>query len=282
MDHMMPEMDGVETTHIIRRMLGKNGEVPIIALTANAVEGVREMFVREGMNDFVAKPIEMKVIVAKLRKWLPQEKLLKAAGKREDQSGSVVIPGLDTKEALRLLGSEKLFWSVLKEYYRVIDKKYAMIEEYEKKEMWKEYTVEVHSLKSSSRQIGAGELADLAERMEAAGNAREIDSIRSHTPVLLQKYLACKDLLAPYFRAEENTESSGTRQISEDTLNEQLEAMRTALENLDFDEMEESVAELGKYSFDDAHRELLEDLRDAVEDFDTEKCEELLDRWQEE
>lgn len=68
MDHMMPELDGVETTHIIRRFHKEYDSVPIIALTANAVDGVKEMFLNEGMNDFVAKPIEMSRILAKLQK----------------------------------------------------------------------------------------------------------------------------------------------------------------------------------------------------------------------
>jgi chemotaxis protein histidine kinase CheA len=229
----------------------------------------------------VAKPIEMKVIVAKLRKWLPPEKLQKYTAKKEEQSGSVVIPGLDTKEALRLLGSEKLFWAVLKEYYRVVDKKYALIEEYEKKGMWKEYTVEVHSLKSSSRQIGAEELADLAQRMEAAGNAGEIDSIRNYTPVLLQKYLDCKELLKPYFEEGESAKSEEKQEVSESVLAEQLQNMRSALENLDFDEMEKAVSEMEHYSLDDRHKELLQKLQEAVEDLDTEKCEEILGSWQE-
>ena len=62
LDHMMPELDGVETTHIIRRFYEEYNNIPIIALTANAVSGTKEMFLREGMNDFVAKPIEVKII----------------------------------------------------------------------------------------------------------------------------------------------------------------------------------------------------------------------------
>ena len=81
MDHMMPELDGVETTHIIRRFHKEYDSVPIIALTANAVDGVKEMFLNEGMNDFVAKPIEMSRILAKLQKWLPQEKIYKVRNK---------------------------------------------------------------------------------------------------------------------------------------------------------------------------------------------------------
>ena len=59
MDHMMPELDGVETTHIIRRFHPEYDDVPIIALTANAIDGTKEMFLKEGMNDFVPKPIEL-------------------------------------------------------------------------------------------------------------------------------------------------------------------------------------------------------------------------------
>ena len=64
MDHMKPEIDGVETTHLIRRFHKEYDDVPIIALTANAVSGTKEMFIREGMNDFVAKPIEMRTMLS--------------------------------------------------------------------------------------------------------------------------------------------------------------------------------------------------------------------------
>ena len=77
MDHMMPELDGVETTRIIRRLHPECNETPIIALTANAISGMKEMFLNEGMNDFVAKPIEMRIMLTKLRYWLPKHKIKK-------------------------------------------------------------------------------------------------------------------------------------------------------------------------------------------------------------
>ena len=76
MDHMMPEMDGVETTHVIRAMKGEYYKnVPIIALTANAVNGAKEMFLEEGMNDFIAKPISIRELSEKILDWLPFELL---------------------------------------------------------------------------------------------------------------------------------------------------------------------------------------------------------------
>jgi len=74
MDHMMPEMDGIETTHEIRLLPGYN-EVPIIALTANTVEGVREMFINEGLNDYVAKPVNISNLIDVLLRWLPEGKI---------------------------------------------------------------------------------------------------------------------------------------------------------------------------------------------------------------
>ncbi len=279
MDHMMPEMDGVETTHIIRRMLGKNGEAPIIALTANAVDGTREMFIREGMDDFVAKPIELKVITAKLKKWLPAEKIIKGSAGNTTEKTCIQIPELDTEAALKLLGSEKLFHSVLKEYYRVIEKKSSLISAYERNEQWREYTVEVHALKSASRQIGAQELAELAEWMEIAGNASDAEAIHRYTPRLLEKYTAYAKILAPYFE-EEHADDDGKQKITEDILKTQFRDMRAAMDELDFDKMEKVIGAMEQYSFDGEYKQFFERLKNAVEDIDTEKCEKILEEWE--
>ena len=77
MDHMMPEMDGVETTRIIRRMYPDYADVPIIALTANAVNGVKDVFLGEGMNDFLAKPVDLRNLATVVKKWLPEEKVVR-------------------------------------------------------------------------------------------------------------------------------------------------------------------------------------------------------------
>ncbi len=292
MDHMMPEMDGVETTRVIRRLLGDNGQVPIIALTANAVEGTAKMFIDEGMNDFVTKPIEMRVILSKIRKWLPPEKIEKNRDKKvsdtlmgvnrdntESQTTTdISIVGLDVKKAMEFLGNEELFWSVLKEYYRVIDKKSMMIQEYEQKEQWKDYTVEVHALKSASRQIGALELAQVAEQMEAAGNAENGALIHKITPGMLEEYMFYKGILAPYFAKEEEAQSG--RAAENDEMSALFSQMKEAMENLDMDAMEKVVRDMGQYSYGDAQRSIFEKLRNAVEDIDTEKCEEIIAEWE--
>ncbi len=293
MDHMMPEMDGVETTRVIRRLLGENGQVPIIALTANAVEGTAEMFISEGMNDFVTKPVEMRDMIAKLRKWLPSEKIEKKKNKggapvwnmHRDDGGAqmatnIVIEGLDVQKAMGFLGNEELFWSVLKEYYRVIEKKCALIQEYEQKERWKDYTVEVHALKSASRQIGATDLAYTAEQMEAAGNAGNAALIHKITPGMLEEYMFYKGILAPYFVKEEEEQSGRAAEVEE--LKALFEQMEEAMENLDMDAMEQAIRDMNQYSYGDAQRDIFEKLKNAVEDIDTERCEEIIAEWKKE
>ena len=82
MDHMMPGLDGIDTTRLIRRFHPKFNSIPIIALTANVVEESRKMFLDEGMNDFIGKPIDIKVLGEKLKKWLPPSKIENTANEK--------------------------------------------------------------------------------------------------------------------------------------------------------------------------------------------------------
>jgi signal transduction histidine kinase/CheY-like chemotaxis protein/ABC-type amino acid transport substrate-binding protein len=91
MDHMMPGMDGIETTENIRA-LPEGKDVPIIALTANAITGVEEMFIAHGMNGFISKPIERGKLEAALTEWLPKHKLTVPQPAADKAQGDTAIP----------------------------------------------------------------------------------------------------------------------------------------------------------------------------------------------
>lgn len=280
MDHMMPEIDGVETTRLIRRFHPEYDSVPIIALTANAVEGTKEMFLSEGMDDFVAKPIELRIITSKLKHWLPKAKIQKIKVKPEEkkqQESELQIEGLDTEYALGLLGSESLYREVLKDYYQMIDKKVKQIRQLEQDEDWQAYTVEVHALKSASRQIGAIELSGFAADMEAAGNVQDANKIHSNTEDMLAMYRQLAGVLRPFVQTEEEAINMGA--ASADTVRYLLESMKNALEELDIDRMEEVSEELSHYEYDVEQSELLGQLCLAVEDLDVDRCEEVVLAW---
>jgi CheY-like chemotaxis protein/anti-sigma regulatory factor (Ser/Thr protein kinase) len=77
MDHMMPGLDGIDTTRLIKRFHPKYNGIPIIALTANVMEDAKKMFLDEGMSDIIPKPIEVQTLNEKLLKWLPPDKIIR-------------------------------------------------------------------------------------------------------------------------------------------------------------------------------------------------------------
>ena len=285
MDHMMPELDGIETTHIIRHFHEEYDNVPIIALTANVMEEMRAKFLAAGMNDFVAKPIESKVLVSKIKQWLPAKKQRRLESrekgrerKQEQAAKRIAIPQLDIDHALQLLGNEELFWQVLKEYARTISKKARTIEQYFKAEDWKNYTIETHALKSSSRQIGAMELSELAAKMEQAGKNNDIEFIRAHHRGLMERYRAYEPILAKYIEDPEEEKKPKTVYDAEKVL-EYLDSMQDAVDNLDMDDMERIIGLLDQIILKDMETQCLKKMKEAVEELDAEKCEKLIKVW---
>ena len=286
MDHMMPEIDGVEATHIIRRMHPEYDDVPIIALTANAVEGTKEMFCREGMNDFVAKPIELRMLVAKVRQWLPVEKIQKdydvtTANKstKKAAGADIVVGDLDVKFAMEFLVSEELFWKVLKVFYNSIDKKVKLIKSLEEEEDWTNYTVEVHALKNSAKQIGAISLSEKAAMLEKAGNTRDAWMIHSTTDAMLKQYKDYEPVLAPF--CQDEGEELEKKDISDKDLQGCFTAMKEAVDNLDMDQMEEVISQMGQYRYEDWQQGLFDQLKEASEEMDVDRCEVILRSWEE-
>lgn len=284
MDHMMPELDGVETTRIIRRLHPEYANVPIIALTANAVDRAKDMFLSEGMNDFVPKPIEVQLIVRKVREWLPPEKIQKTDVLsetqkivREPQKKQLVIGDLDTVQACRLLGSETLFRKILRTYYKNIPFKYETIRQCVAEKNWKTYAIEVHALKSSSRQIGAMQLGAMAEAMEEAAKAGDVKSICENTEAMLEKYVSYVEVLRPY--CGEKKQMQPKKSFDSKVLLAYFERLHEAVEDLDMDAMELVMNDLETLACPEAYVSCMQTLREAVEAVDGEKCEQVMEQF---
>ncbi|MBR1861890.1 MAG: response regulator [Lachnospiraceae bacterium] len=280
MDHMMPEIDGVDATRMIRGD-GSIRQPVIIALSANVMEEAKRLFEEAGMNDFVAKPIDIRVLAAKLKKWLPPEKIIEKSG--EDMavdSGDepvLQIEGLDAESAVKALGSASLYMKVAGEYYRSGEDRYAGIEESYNKEDWQEFTIKVHALKSSSRQIGAVSLGDMAEDLEKAGKAGNVSFIREKTGDALNAFRELLGKLKEYF-GEDETEDSGKPVIDAETLGRLLDELAEACDNLDSDAMDEIGERLKEYSFEEDKRGTVKALIKAIGDIDTDVCADLSEK----
>ncbi len=284
MDHMMPEMDGIETTRVIRSEIPSAKGMPIIAATANVMESARDMFVKEGMDDFVAKPMEIRDLLTKVKKWLPEEKIqpfVPDEGEEEELVSNVpesteLFHCLDNKKAMDSLGSAELFQSIVAEYYRAGAGKADEIEAAYRAEDWKDYTIKVHALKSASRQIGAGELGELAASLEIAGKEERVDEIREKTDTLLADYRGLLSELSVYFPAQEEAADVGDLpEIPPEELSRIMREVLVACDNLDTDTLEELREELKRYSHPAERGELLEQMYTAVDDMDIDICQNM-------
>ncbi len=250
MDHMMPVMDGVETTRYIRNLSDEYlSKVPIIALTANAMAGAKDIFLEAGMNDFIPKPIELKTICAKIRKWLPDGLVQRYQSAKADQSGDKtwdelpVIEGIDTAEGVKNSGSPELFMNLLGDFYKLIDIKAAKIEKCLADGMIHDYTIEVHGLKNTARMIGAMQLSELFYKMEQCGNAQDIETIVRENPAVMELYRSYKPVLEPYGRANEQEK----RAVPRSEIIEALENLIHAMDGFDLDGADGALAILEEY-----------------------------------
>lgn len=200
MDHMMPDMDGMEVTRRIREMGQRDpyfAVVPILALTANAMKGARENFLANGFQDFISKPVELAVLDEALRAWLPQDKQVPV---RRDAAGPAVspsqtlppellhIPGLDTERGLAFCGRASDYQRTLQLFREQVPQREALIREAWEQEKLDDYITQVHGLKSASRWIGADGLGEQAEALEFAAKDGDLDQLRTGTPPLLLAY----------------------------------------------------------------------------------------------
>ena len=252
MDHMMPIMDGVEATRRIREKEEATGaHQTIIALTADAMSGAKEEFMAAGMDDFVAKPIEIKDICSKLRKYLPQEKIVtteECLVVAEETDDLPQIEGLDVEAGVHYSGSRALFFHLLGDYYKLIDTKTKKIKQCLADGMIRDFTIEVHALKNTSRMIGAIELSERFEELETLGNANDGKALEEKVPEVLELYAGYKSVLSPYGAVDE----ASLQEASKDELCRILTQMADAMDGFDLDGVDAAMAELEQYHMPEA------------------------------
>jgi CheY-like chemotaxis protein len=189
MDQMMPGMDGIEATAEIRSLKGeKFQKMIIIALTANAISGMREYFIANGFSDYLAKPIETKKLFGIINTWLPKEKRVYGTKKfvpsiADGGNFEIRIDGVDAVSAIRSMGSVDKYINVLATFCQDARERLPILENIPEDgdaAKLKLFITQVHALKSASRSIGALELSVSAEELEQAGNDSNIQKIQEN------------------------------------------------------------------------------------------------------
>lgn len=289
MDHMMPEMDGIDATVAIRALNGTFYQtLPIIALTANALVGTREMFIREGMNDFLAKPIETNKLCHILAKWLPKNKIVSSAppeeSDTEEKTLSWEISGLNTAQGIMSVGgSKEIYLQILAAYYSDGEKKCSSLLRHVTEKNISAFRTEVHALKSASAVIGAIELSTMAAKLEKAAHNGDILFINDNLDdflTALHKILQAIRVHLPEEKSFVKPETSTNKLMCSDSklLKESLNALRDAVEFANIGQIEAVMEQLKRLDTPEAVTQELENIRELSAVFDYDGMLECVDR----
>lgn len=190
LDHMMPEMNGIETLERIRAGNHKNMDTPVIMLTANAVSGAREEYLMLGFADYISKPVDSTVLEAKIVQHLPDELVNTFTSDTSANDGGFpetvhinVETGLGYTDH-----NPELYRSILEIYYNSSGNAMQKLKAAFEKEDIKNYEIIAHSIKSTSLSIGAEEFSAKAKKLEYAAKNGDADYIRENHGEIVELY----------------------------------------------------------------------------------------------
>ena len=285
MDHMMPEMDGIEATSRIRTMDATKPyylNVPIVALTANSVLGTREMFLSNGFSDFLSKPIDKGMLDLILKKWIPVNK--QKAPEIEDIEPSQAVPeevsafidtieGIDVKRGIQLSGGTlNYFFETLASFHSDIQERLDLIKECAANRDLVNYTTYVHAIRSASANIGANEISRLAHDLEKAGLKKDWDYIDHRNSAFLDALGTLlqniKTALSSYDVKEDDVDDSQR----DEKIKTELGNLKSAIDIFDIVTVNNTVDDLLKLARREEEKKNIRDISQHILLFEYDKA----------
>ncbi|MCL2185981.1 MAG: ATP-binding protein [Treponema sp.] len=287
MDHMMPDMDGIEAAAEIRKLGDKQKTLPVIALTANAVQGAKEMFLLNGFNDFISKPIDMDKLTSLLLEWLPGEKILQITNMENsadhEKSGLqeifLSIDGLNVSAGLSHTGGNQENYLNILRYFSENCKTYiGELNTALKEENWENYSIKAHALKGVLANLGAKNLSLIAAKLEKASKENKdhaYNYCRNETGVFSEELLNFREQLAAALNANSDSPAGEKGETGTDAfLFEQIKLLNEACGNYSFVDTKKILSSLEQYSWDNDAAEKLNSIKNLISSFDYEKAHE--------
>lgn len=308
MDHMMPVMDGIEATAEIRALGGKFADLPIIALTANATYGVRDMFIKAGMNDYLSKPIELDTLNDILRKWLPVTKFVETDGLVTPPIEIIAdnLPGLATGATMgaagddfwyavsrieyinaeigknRVAGIEEMYREMLELLHGRLDADTVRLEEFLDHGDLQNFSILVHGLKSSLSTVGAMGLSQTAFELESASKEGNENFCKAKLPGFLEDLRELNWQIVELCSgrasvgADDGDQPTTRKSPDDNVLRDLVATAHHAVDLYNGDAALVAIDELLSYDFDVKITEILRKAKAAVKNFEFAEAAELL------
>lgn len=284
MDHMMPKMDGLETARRIREMEGEYfAHVPIIALSANAISGAKEMFIQNSMSDFLAKPIQTDKLDVILGKWISSEKRrVKSARKpqenqqKEDSEFLKMlreVQGLSAGKAISAMGgAADTYEGIVKLSVRLLPENIGKLNEFLNASP-NDYAIEVHGVKGVLNNIGAYKIGEVAQKLEDLSKNGDMEACRQIHPGFISALTEFMDSVTAII---DKTESSEKLEGDISELISIMPGLEEAVEFFGAANALKLLESIRGYSFGDDIDGMVEDVTRAFEDFDFDAAEDYL------
>jgi signal transduction histidine kinase/CheY-like chemotaxis protein len=296
MDHMMPGMDGIEAVAEIRKweeeqqskeppeLLLENHalsfggsetqrnplkRIPIIALTANAISGMKELFFENGFDDYLSKPIEITKLNKMIAQWIPKDKQIKTEGMARKKTGamSFALPGVDTAQGIAMTGGTvEGYKKVLFMFRKDAEERLPLLKGMPDEQRLPSVTVQVHALKSAAATIGAVELSAEAAALEAAGKAGDIAAIQEGLPAFYKRLTETIEGIGKALEEKQKELGEGLqgRSGTREELADLAAALQAALQSKNMKEIDRLVEEIEQRPLDTETRELINVVSDKT------------------
>jgi len=285
MDHMMPEMDGIEATAAIRKLetnedsRNDGKQIPIIALTANAVVGMREMFIENGFNDFISKPIDISKLDEILERWIGEKKITnkkkEIKNKKEEitnkkeENLNFSIPGVDiAKGILYTGGTLAVYKQILSVFYKDAQDRLSLLQTAPQEESFSAFTTNVHALKSALKSLGADVVSAKAAALEAAGKNKDAAFISENLPGFTQALKELTENIHAALQLGEDADHDLKSPVPHSSFlisNSPLfKELAEALESQNTADIDRIIAALGEKQLDAQTKEALNKISDEV------------------
>lgn len=289
MDHMMPVMDGVQTLHAIRALEGNpSRDIPVIALTANAVAGARELYLKEGFQDYLTKPIDADKFENMLIEYLPDNVVYltnnrevsdeyepQDAEEFDIRESQLYLMGFNLRNGLRYMGGDKsLYGKVLHDFHSILQEKETALRDFLQKGDMPGYTIIVHSLKGNARSVGADDLADEAFELEKMAKAGQLEDVTVRSPILFSMMKNMRNSLRVYLETEAAEEEKAqmespdsAEKITEEEWVRALQELASRLDDFDGESAAAKLRELKRYERPESDKKMLRLCEKAIKDY---------------
>ena len=277
MDHMMPEMDGIETYQILKQMEDyPSKKAPVVVVTANAVIGAKDRYiVKEGFRAYLSKPIDYEKLEKVIKTLLKRDKV--HVVEQSDETTVVkkddelpIINGVDWGYARNHFLNQEDMLQTMAFFHLSIDEDAEELRELyqhlDEENGFKNYCTKIHSMKNSAATVGIVPLAGMAKVLEDAAREEQRERIDVLMPVFEEKWLSYKILLKDLAA----TGADGQEVADESKWEAFVLKIRQAAENMDIDALDELSEEMKNYQFPKQYEEMCQKIQAAIVRFDIE------------